>query len=668
MKKHPHRPTPASGAGMISVKETDSLQTSINRSGIFYACLLAVGLIFATNLIWPQSYDFLAWNYLSFYPFWMQMAWGLGVVGLLLGARWVILRPSVKTGWVMGAALTAIVLAGLALVYWRTPYPSLMGDGESLRIGGTHDPRWPIVLAHWLASVFLHHDAVSAWWMLETGYGFIYIGLAAFIAWTFRAQPWAAVGLLFWLLGTPVLMNACGHLDSLASVLVSGTLWWMALWKLDGAQGWAGLIRWGLILLLVALLAVGSTPFNLFLLVLSGAVVGMRIIRLLKWLRLWRVLTFIALPVLYFGLVGGLMVKAIGGNVFFVPTKVAGVEVQVLQGEYLWFFLKSTLFLYLNVALPAAFVGLWALLRRRAGVKQPWDEVQIVTLAGFLVSWALTVAPMQGINDETATAPVGMLALGSAAMLFLRGGITKSHVGILFVGILALALQVPRLALYSSHRFVDRYEKLYPYDRCGTNNQMSPYVHLGLMLHPYDQYCREARLRVFREGANSPLPYWSQFRLSNLMYYTAWCYEYGQYDEGRAALRIMLKVAPGNVPYLVSPGTMFTHRNKNQAYLRIRPEVKALLATEFAGPGNSPIYGQLRQFLKDVENQPTPEVPPSFWSGDALKSKPTDGPFMTWYNKTAQADETKLLQWYFRKVEDSQKQDSKNKSEFGKAP
>lgn len=668
MKKYPHGPTPASGVGLTFAKDADAQKTAKNHSGILFVCLLAVGLVFVTNWIWPQSYDFLAWNYLSFYPFGMQIVWCLAVVGLLLGARWVILRPTVKTGWVVGAALTAIVLSGLALVFWRTPYPSLMGDGESLRIGGTHDPRWPIVLAHWLAAVFLQHDAVTAWWLLETGYGFIYIGLAAFIAWSFRAQPWASVGLLFWMLGTPVLMNACGHLDSLASVLVWGTVWWMVLWKLDGAQGWAGLIRWGLILLGVAVIAVGSTPFNLFLLALTGAVVGLRMIRLLNWLRLWRVLTFIALPVLYFGLVGGLVVKAGGGNIFFVPTKVAGVDVQVLQGEYLWFFLKSTLLLYLNVALPAAILGVWALFRRRADNKQSWDEVQIVAVAGFLVSWAFTMAPMQGINDETATAPVGMLALGSAGMLFLRGGISKSHVGILFVGILALALQVPRLALYSSHRFVDRYEKLYPYDRCGTNNQMSPYVHLGLMLHPYDNYCREARLRVFREGANSPLPYWSQFRLSNLMYYTAWCYEYGQYDEGRAALRIMLKVAPGNVPYLVSPGTMFTYRHKNQAYRGLRRDVKTLLDTEFGAPGSSPIYRQVRQFMREVELQPVQEVPPSFWMGVALIPQPTDSALVIWYKKTVQVNEKKIIQWYFQRVEDSQKQGSKSNIEFGKAP
>jgi hypothetical protein len=313
-------------------------------------------------------------------------------------------------------------------------------------------------------------------------------------------------------------------------------------------------------------------------------------------------------------------------------------------------------------------LGIWALVRRRGNGSKPWDEVQAVSLAGFLAVWWFHVAVMQGMNDETALAPAGMIALGSAGLLFLRGGITRSHVGILFVGILSLALQVPRLALYTSTRFIEHYEKLYPYDRCGFNNQMSPYVHLGLMLHPYDEYSREARLRVFREGANTTLPYWSQFRLSNLMYYTAWCYEYGQYDEGRAALRIMLRVAPGNVPYLVSPGTMYTNRHKNQAHLRIRPEIKALLSTEFAGPGNDAIYGQLQKFLKDVENQPVPEVPPSFWSGDSLKHLPTDGPFEVWYKKTVQKDETKLLQWYFQKVEDSQKQDSKNKNEFGKAP
>jgi hypothetical protein len=402
--------------------------------------------------------------------------------------------------------------------------------------------------------------------------------------------------------------------------------------------------------------------------ILTVAVCGLRGIRLLGWTRFWRFSTFLAVPMLGIGLVVGLSLFGGQDSIFFFPVKRAGVDMPLMRGEYLWYFIRSNVWLFLNIALPSAVLGIWALVRRRGEGCKPWDEVQAVSVAGFLAAWWFHVATMQGINDETAFAPAGMIALGSAGLLFLRDGTNRAQAGILFVGILALALQVPRLALYTSPRFIERYEKLYPHDRCAFNNQMSPYVHLGLMLHPYDDYAREARLRVFRDGANTTLPYWGQFRLSNMMYYTAWCYEYRRDEEGRAALRTMLKVAPGNVPYLVSPGTMFTHRHKNQAYPGLRRDVKILLDTEFGSPGSSPIYRQLRQYLKEVESQPVQDVPPSFWSGDALKPLPTDNPLLIWYKKTAQGNEKKMLQWYFQQVEDSQKQGSKSKIKVEPAP
>lgn len=643
IKQHPVRAKGAA-AGIPEAPEA-------NYFGIFIACLIIAVLVFLSNWIWPKNYELLAWGYLSFYPLWMQYLWGIGVVGALLGAYWVVSRPAITPRWPIGLAAAAILLTGLALLFWRTPYPGLVGDGESLRIGGTHDPRWPIVIAHTLAALCLQGDAVTAWWILETGYGFLYIGLAARIAWSFRAQPWTAVGLLFWMLGTPVLMNACGHFDSLASILVTGTVWWITLWKLDQASGWTGLIRWGLVLLGVAVLAVLSSPVNMALLGLTVAVMGLRAVRLLQGERFLRWAIPVSVPVMTLGLVVGMAIYGGPESWFIRPAQRGGVDMPLLRGEYLWYYLRSTVWLFLNVALPAAILGIWALIRRRRTVGKPLDEIQAVALAGFLAVWWFPVATMQGINDETAFAPIGLLALGSAGLMFLRGGVARDQAGILFVGILALALQVPRLALYTSSRFVERYEKLYPHDRCAFNNQMSPFVHLGLMLHPYDAYCREARLRVFREGTNTLLPAWNQFRMSNLMYYTAWCYEYGHFDEGREALRIMLRAAPANIPYLASPGTMFTHRHKNRAFRVIRHDVQGLLDTEFNNPKSGAIYGQLRQFLAQMDNQPAPHIPPSFWSGDSLKPQPTDGPFMTWYKKTVQAHEQEVHQWYFQRVE-----------------
>ena len=154
---------------------------------------------------------------------------------------------------------------------------------------------------------------------------------------------------------------------------------------------------------------------------------------------------------------------------------------------------------------------------------------------------------------------------------------------------------VPLVAVHSSERTIDRAMATYPVDNCVHNTIMSWQTHLGLKMgdNQVDSPAlASANLRVFRHGAQHAQP--EGFRGGNYLYYVAFHYHYGRFEEGRLLLTQLIRQNPQLVRNFLSPRPSFIYLNRQKLWddlLEIFPD-KAQL------PQLKAIIDQLREKVK----------------------------------------------------------------------
>jgi hypothetical protein len=573
------------------------------RRELLSAALVAgtvVLVVAVTNLLWPHAYRIFAWDYPSYFSIGTQLLFALGAMGLLLGAWGAAGRRRLNPTALLTIMVAASALLVASFFVFATPYPRIAGDGEYGRGVITMTRRLPNYLAQVLADNVLHRDLCAVWIAQERIFAGLYLVMVLAVVVWLRQEAWTALGMGCFLLANPMLLNAYGHYDSYAATLATSAGFWLALNALDRATTTRAKVLIGCVTTVALGLAVWTHPIHGVLLCAFLWYGGIRFVA-------WRfpVLTpnwaLLALPVV-------LALGAALALVFKFPDYIWRPNVSIgyhpLQGDFLGWFIHSKSMDYLTVALTGIVLLAWLVL-----FQKPWRMKQgaLTSCALFALLTALlcsyTLPYRQGINDEFARCVIGMLTLGPAVTLLLAWCEGRRRLAIVAFAVLAAYLYVPRMAVYGSERYIERLRALYPYDRCGHNSQMSAYVHLGLILPSDSEFARQSRLTVFAEGTQATLPYWQPFRLLNLMYYTAWCYEFNEDKKGQAALGAVLRYAPQNLPALMADGAMFTGRDgHNNAYRKIRRDAKVLLAEMEQGKGDT-IYGQLRRYIDQLETK-----------------------------------------------------------------
>lgn len=253
------------------------------------------------------------------------------------------------------------------------------------------------------------------------------------------------------------------------------------------------------------------------------------------------------------------------------------------------------------VALPALVLAV-GLIAANPAIRRNPTPIQgmalVVMVANIVIFFFPIIAPSPPIMIHN----YGVYAAaiyGSAALLFFSTLTGNSEAGIDVVGVagqvavppaggsgvvsrqfnlrllgccavLGVFTFVPTVYVYSTRLSYERFVRIVPDDTTSRwSRDMSPYVSLALWTPVDSEEDRDARLELFRRGFSSPRPEWEEFRSLNLIYYIAWCFEFGRVQEGTTEL---LKVfgQPGIVRDLWANGTRFTDRYDNKAYKRIR--------------------------------------------------------------------------------------------------
>jgi hypothetical protein len=149
--------------------------------------------------------------------------------------------------------------------------------------------------------------------------------------------------------------------------------------------------------------------------------------------------------------------------------------------------------------------------------------------------------------------------------------------------------------VHSNSLLLERHLKLLPYDRSSTTYQaFSPYLKLGLGAPLDTPENRRYKLEIFKAGATTTIPDWQQFRGLNMMYYTAWCFEFGLNEEGARYLLQMFN-QPEALQDLWHSGTRFTIWNENKAYKRIRQTSRRIIMDNL-------IRNPTSRYLQDLLN------------------------------------------------------------------
>jgi len=113
---------------------------------------------------------------------------------------------------------------------------------------------------------------------------------------------------------------------------------------------------------------------------------------------------------------------------------------------------------------------------------------------------------------------------------------------------------------------------------------------------------RRHKLDIFKAGATTTVPDWQQFRGLNMMYYTAWCFEFGEYEDGNRCL-IRLFNQPQALQALWQKGTQFTIWHENKAYRRIRQTSRKIIQENLEKDPTSRYLTQLSSLLDMYDRQ-----------------------------------------------------------------
>ena len=258
----------------------------------------------------------------------------------------------------------------------------------------------------------------------------------------------------------------------------------------------------------------------------------------------------------------------------------------------------------LEVSLPALILGGLVVWRNRGPLKHP---TPIQTMAFVMLVSSILLFFTSQIEMAICTvlqyAQFGAMIYGSAVLLYLST--RKDPRPLFYSAILGCFLFAPAAYVHSGPLLLERHLALLPYDRSSTTYQVwGPYLKLGLGAPLDTPANRRYKLDIFKTGATTTIPDWQQFHGLNMLYYTAWCFEFGEAEEGTPYLLQMFD-QPQALQDLWHSGTRFTIWNENKAYKRIRQASRKIIVANLArNPGNR--YLQQLSNLLDTYEQRDP--------------------------------------------------------------
>jgi hypothetical protein len=541
-------------------------------------------------------------------------------------------------------ALSCILV--VSFVVFRVKYPSLFADGEiggqptDMQLPSTLDKvgeqlRLPNylcmklfrVLPDWVnldcpfVFLFRNYELNNAWLVVTFGFGVLLVVLLVTAILTQRAISGAErLWLWMFLACSCPMLNAYGFYDSYIHVIFFMAAFFVGAWMIaDNPASWKGYAFF-----------VGLLPFSFF-----------------THQYLWATLPYIC------GLGGLIFLDRKGVKVPFMLLVVCGVVAgcaplasYALTGKLLSRVYSYHLGQYLLtqgmtcilVSLPALLLA-GGLLVKDAGIIRNPSPIQGMAVVVLIANITVFVFPVLAPSPPTMIhnyGAYGSAIYGCAVLLYLssvrqrkeeddgcatRGervaGPTSQHETVLFwegrirrdgkVRLLAFCAVfgvftfVPTVYVHSTRLCYERFVRIVPNDITSWwSRDMSPYVCLGLWTPVDSEQDRQARLDLFRQGFSAPRPEWEDFRALNLIYYIAWCFEFGKTQEGT---RELVKVfgQQGIVRDLWMNGTRFTDRYDNKAYRRIRDVSRKIITENLKRQPMNGYLMQMSQLLDQYE-------------------------------------------------------------------
>lgn len=403
-------------------------------------------------------------------------------------------------------------------------------------------------------------------------------------------QTSTRVAIQIFLLSSFAMMNAYGHFRSFIVSIFCILMWFLALVNLDKDTS----LKRSYALLVVSLFfACWAHPFLVTLVIYSSGYMVLLFFQR-KNVMVHRALILIA------GLAIGFIPLLSSLNPLFKPP----IEFTSLTDRVVFDFsyLCKSANACFESSLPAIILAVFIFLRQREALKKPspLQLISIVMLVSNVVVF-FTSDLESAMAANLASSMFGAMIYGSVIILFYT--LKPDPRPLLYAAILGLYIFVPTIYIHTNTLAADRMLKIYPMDKTApVHYGQSPYVKLGLSTPIYTKQEQENRLCVFRAGFTNDIPEWQKFKTLNLLYYIAWCFEFGEIGEGSQWL-IKVFNEPSILQDLWRNGTRFTDRGENLAYRRIRDVSRQIINANIQRDPSNNYLKQLSAMLDEYEQK-----------------------------------------------------------------
>jgi hypothetical protein len=582
----------------VVTPDPDAKPKWIDRQALFFVILIA--LIGLTSILLPLNFYLFAFNSQSSLPVSAQILWTLAAIGtVLLVARNAIPRIP---GWALYIAAT---LSIVSFVILRTTYPTLIGDGlppaKGFILHVDMIPRLQGLFCLKLSSLiphgvdFAYHRSMLFDNQLMSNSTFIVtlvfaiatvVSLLAMVQRVGVLPNSEKVGLLTLLVCSAPMLNGYGDFANYAVPVFVILLWFICLWRLQkNPTSWRLYAAVPFLFVLCVLSHPALWPLPMLLLMMMGLV----------FLRSRQII--IPLWLINAGAVG------LGCAPLILLRSRADPYLATLRfDDTFGLHLHTRLLCCLEVSLPALILAGFVVWRNRETLKQP-TPIQATTFVILISSLFLffTSQIEMAICTNLQYGLYGAMIYGSAIVLYLTT--RKDPRPLFYSAILGCFLFVPAAYVHSNSLLLERQLALLPYDRSSTTYQAwGPYLKMGLGAPIDTPENRRHKLDIFKAGATTTIPDWQKFRGLNMIYFTAWCFEFGEYEEGNQCL-VQLFDQPQALQALWQKGTQFTIWNENKAYKRIRQASRKIIRESLLRNPANRYLQQLSDLLDTYENK-----------------------------------------------------------------
>ncbi len=586
MKNRPHknqnrRPSEPARSP-LTAPDPNAKPKWLDGQTLFFVILIA--LIGLTSILFPLNFYLFAINSQSSLPVPVQILWTLAAIGaVLLVARKPIQRIPNATLFVVAA------LSITSFFVLRTTYPTLGGDGlppaKGFILYWNIIPRLQEFLCLKLSAFiprgvdFAYHRTMIFDNQLMSN-TVIIVTLAFATATTvsmlgmvqhLKTLPTSEkVGLLILLTCSAPMLNGYGDFTNYMVPIFVVFLWFVCLWRLyRNPTSWRIYAVLPVVFVLCAFSHPALWPLPGLLLMMLGVIyLKSRKIIVPLWLT-------------------NLCAVGLGCAPLILLRSRADPYLSTLRFDNTFGLHIYTRFsCCMEVSLPALILAGLVIWHNRKTLKQP-TPIQAIAFV-MLISSVLLFFTSQiemAICTNLQYAQFGAMIYGSTALLYFTT--RKDPSPLFYSAILGCFLFAPAIYVHSNSLLLERQLRLLPYDRSSTTYQAwGPYLKLGLGAPLDTPENRRCKLEIFKAGVTTTIPDWQQFRGLYIMYYTAWCFEFGEYAEGNKYL-IHLFNQPQALQSLWQTGTQFTIWNENKAHKRIRQASQQIIRNNLAtNPSN----------------------------------------------------------------------------------